>query len=110
MGDPGSLQSDVLFGRLSVEQGLATEAQVEDCLSTLRKLAADGITPLPKLADLLIRKGYLSARQYEATIHASQHTPRTASAAAHVSPMPPEALEAAKEGANLFGKYVRVRR
>src|SRR5262245_36104936 len=110
MGAPEPLRWDILFGKLVVEQGLASAAQVQECLSTLLKLSDEGVTPLPKLADLLVRKGYLSARQYEATLHASQHPSSGAGASAREAPLPGEAAEAAKDPANVFGKYVRARR
>ncbi len=111
MADSSSLESDILFGRLVVEQGLATAAQVEECLSALKKLAAGGAAPLPRLADLLTRKGYLSTSQVEATLHASRQTPSSrVSTSSRQAPLPPEVEEAAKEVANTAGKYVRVKR
>jgi tetratricopeptide (TPR) repeat protein/predicted Ser/Thr protein kinase len=99
-------ESEALFGRLVVEQGLATEAQVQECLSILSRLAEQGVTPLPRLGELLLRRGYMSPSQVEATLRASS----PAKASAPSAPLPPEAAQAERDPANVLGRYVRVAR
>src|SRR5262245_7404387 len=64
-------ESEVLFGRLLVEQGLARAEHVEECLAELTRLAEEGMLSLPRLGPLLARKGYLTANQYQPTIRVS---------------------------------------
>ena len=71
MGDSGAAQSESLFAQLVVEQGLATAEHVRECLDIIARLAAEHVTPLPRLGELLVRKGYLSPQQLEATLRIS---------------------------------------
>jgi serine/threonine-protein kinase len=104
-----ALESDILFGRLAVEQGLARAEHVEECLASLRKLAAEGVAPLPRLADLLTRRGYLSTARGDATVRAPSRPPE-GPAPARDATLPPEVAAAAQDPANVLGKYVRVSR
>jgi tetratricopeptide (TPR) repeat protein len=72
---------DVLFGDLAVSQGLCARERVDECLADLRRLAAEG-APLPRLGELLARRGYLA------------------------SP-PPSAVDAGG-AASVIGRYIRV--
>ena len=46
---------DRQFGDLVVAQGLCSRDKVEECLSLIARLAAEGVTPLPRLGELLAR-------------------------------------------------------
>ena len=59
---------DLQFAELVVAQGLCSREKVEECLSFLRRLAAEGVTPLPKLGALLLRRGLLSPSQLHASM------------------------------------------
>ncbi|HLF92383.1 MAG TPA: serine/threonine-protein kinase, partial [Planctomycetota bacterium] len=96
---------DRRFGELVVAQGLCSREKVDECLSLIARLAAEGVTPLPRLGELLARKGYLTPTQVDATLR-----PATARRTADASPLPPEAEEAAANGANHVGRYVKVSR
>lgn len=108
VGDSSPAPSDLLFAQLVVEQGLASPDHVRECLETIEKLASQGVVPLPRLGELLMRKGYLTPRQLEATLRvtprASTRTPSSAEAPA----LPPEVARALQDPANAVGKYVRV--
>jgi len=96
---------DLQFAELVVAQGLCSREKVDECLSLIARLAAEGVTPLPRLGELLARKGYLTPTQLDATLR-----PVTVRRAVDVAPLPPEAEEAAANGANHVGRYVKVSR
>src|SRR5437667_12720765 len=95
---------DRQFGEMVVAQGLCSREKVDECLSFLARLVADGVTPVPRLGELLARKGYLSADRVDATFRASGGGRET-----RVDlELPKEASAAARDPANLLGKYVKV--
>ncbi len=96
---------DRQFAELVVAQGLCSREKVDECLSLIARLAAEGVTPLPRVGELLARKGYLTPTQVDATLR-----PVTVRRAVDVAPLPPEAEEAAANGANHVGRYVKVSR
>ena len=55
---------DALLGRLLIRQGLIKEAQLYDCLRTAAETGEAGGKP-PRLAELLVRKGYLAKEAVE---------------------------------------------
>lgn len=57
-----------LFGRLLVEYGLATEFQVHGALRLQGWLADLGVTPAPKLGEILVQRGYLRRAAVEAAL------------------------------------------
>jgi tetratricopeptide (TPR) repeat protein/predicted Ser/Thr protein kinase len=99
---------DLQFGELAVAQGLCTRAQVDECLALIERLSAEGVTPLPRLGELLARKGYLTPSAGEATAR----PPSSSGAATRVreAALPPEAREAARDPARAVGKYLKVSR
>ncbi len=84
-------ESERAFARMLVEQGLARREDVEACLAELEILAARGAGPLPKLGDLLVKRG-----------HAAPARPAAAPG------MPDEA--AAAPATARFGRYVAVQK
>src|SRR5258706_10198117 len=95
---------EVQLAKLVVSQGLCSKEQVDECLSFIARLAADGVTP-PRLGELLVRRGYLSPSDAAATLK-----PQGARGASGQPALPPEAVEAERDPANHLGKYVRVAR
>ena len=89
MSDPSPGDSDVLFGKLIVEQGLAKQDQVDECLQLKLELLDKGVSPAPRLGELLIRKGYLTEKQVERTVRISEGSSGKASTA--VPELPKEA-------------------
>ncbi len=70
MAETAQNNVDSLLGRLVVEQGLATQDEVEDCLALQRQLEAseanhDTDVKQRSLADLLIANGIVTQRQIE---------------------------------------------
>jgi hypothetical protein len=59
---------DASLARILVEHGLAASSQVEECLRHLRELSAAGVSPLPGLAELMVRRGYLTPAQLDRTV------------------------------------------
>ncbi len=51
---------DALFGRLLIRQGIVKEAHVQECLRAQSDLADRG-ERVPRLGDLMVRRGYLAA-------------------------------------------------
>ncbi|MBI3855943.1 MAG: protein kinase, partial [Planctomycetes bacterium] len=108
MGDSGAAQSESLFAQLVVEQGLATAEHVRECLDVIARLAAEHVTPLPRLGELLVRKGYLSPQQLEATLRIpAKPASQSPSSSSHVT-LPAEVARAAEVTGNHVGKFVRV--
>lgn len=96
--------AEALFGRLVVDQGLVKPEQVEECLCLRAELARAGVLPLPRLGELLVRKGYLTPTQMERTLnHAPAALPPAAAASGDDVP------EESKTGERI-GKYIRTRR
>ncbi len=109
MGEPASPESETLFGRLLVEQGLVRKEHVDECLALIAERVARGASPPPRLASLLHEKGYLTLEQYQQTIRATPAGKGTTSAPAAPA-LPPEVTRALEDKGNLAGKYVRVDR
>ena len=112
MGVAGKPDSEALFGRLLVEQGLAKPEHVDECLLEIARLAAQGVTPLPKLGELLARRGCISTSQYDATLRVAESTPPSRSMALlpeKEAPLPKEVAEAARIASNQFGNFVLVK-
>ncbi|MBI3858249.1 MAG: tetratricopeptide repeat protein [Planctomycetes bacterium] len=97
---------DLQFAQLVVGQGICSRQAVDECLSFLGRLMAEGVTPLPRLGELLVRKGLLSADRLDATL-------RPAAGGAElekIRDLPPDVAGAAADPANNLGKYVKVDR
>jgi tetratricopeptide (TPR) repeat protein len=108
MSDP--LDEDVQFGKLAVAQGLCSRAQAEECLELLRKLHAQGMRPLPRLAGLLLQKGYLGKSETSRTVALDAPAPLPGRDAARTEIVegPLNVRAALEKPENLVGKYVRV--
>ena len=100
MVDPRD-DSELLLGRRVIEQGLTKSEQVQECMRLQAKLASDGVTPLPKLGELLVKMGYLTPAQHEAMLPHSC-TP----AVVREADLPPEAAQAPSQ--NRIGKYIKT--
>jgi serine/threonine protein kinase len=50
----------VLFGKILVDRGLATEYQVNECLRLQGRMGELGIQPIPQLGEILLRRGYIN--------------------------------------------------
>ncbi len=109
MGRESLSESDRLFARLVVEQGLVTSEQLEVCLGLRDGLIERGANPPPKIGELLLRRGFLTPDKYAATLHASLSPPTTRAPSAP-QPLPPEAEAAGRNPANAVGRYVLVSR
>jgi tetratricopeptide (TPR) repeat protein len=105
----GNSESDSLFARLVVEQGLAKPEQVEECLRLQQRLAEAGSGPVPRLGELLLRRGYLSPSQFAETVQRTTD-PGLAPRPSAPAPLPPEVEEASRLPENRVGKYVRTSR
>jgi len=95
---------DRRIGAFLVEQGLATPAQVQECLEALERLRASGASPLPKLSELLRQKGYLTPQSDEKTLKRAEAAPGGAEA----PDLPEEVRFALRDPANDLGKFVRL--
>src|SRR5262249_11867172 len=58
----------VLLGRLLVDQGLATEYQVNECLRLQGRMAELGINPVPQLGEILLRRNYVDKNALETAL------------------------------------------
>jgi tetratricopeptide (TPR) repeat protein len=103
---PSLPPEDLQFAELVVTQGICSREAVGECLSFLGRLIADGITPVPRLGELLVRRGLLSVERLNAT-----HRPASSGAELdRIQDLPPEVAEAARDPANNLGKYVKADR
>ncbi|HEX7899947.1 MAG TPA: protein kinase [Planctomycetota bacterium] len=93
---------DLQFAKLVLDQGLCSPEKVDECVSFIARLTAQGVTPVPRLAELLVRKGYLSPT--DATVRPSP--PREPAEAG--LKLPPEAAVASRDPSRLLGKYVKI--
>jgi tetratricopeptide (TPR) repeat protein len=102
---------DLLFAQLVLSQGLCSRERLQECLSLLVRLKDEGVTPLPRLGELLVRRGYLTPDQAEATLR--EPTPlsgRREGTRIKPAELPAEVKAAEADPANRLGKYVRVSR
>jgi tetratricopeptide (TPR) repeat protein len=109
VSDSSPAPSESLFAQLVVDQGLASPEHVSECLEQIARLAAEGVTPLPRLGELLVRKGYLTPQKLQATLRLAPRTPAPPPTGGESQPLPPEVVQASKDPSNSIGKYVRVR-
>jgi tetratricopeptide (TPR) repeat protein/predicted Ser/Thr protein kinase len=93
---------DLQFADLIVDQGLCSRERVDECVQLIHRLADQGVTPLPRLPQLLVRKGYLAPS--DATL---RPCPASDSGSADLK-LPADVARAAEDPARLLGKYVKV--
>ncbi|MDP6484946.1 MAG: serine/threonine-protein kinase, partial [Nitrospinota bacterium] len=75
------------------------------------ELRSRNVTPVPRLGDLLVQKGYLAGEAYRKTISLQTDQPgegKKGSTSPEEDPLPPEVKQALEHGESRFGKYVRV--
>jgi tetratricopeptide (TPR) repeat protein len=106
MSDSGAAESESLFAKLVVEQGLARPDHVRECLDIIAKHVADHVTP-PRLGELLVRKGWLSPQQLEATLRLPAKTAKDSPSTANAA-LPADVARAADVPGNRVGKFIRV--
>jgi predicted RNA-binding Zn-ribbon protein involved in translation (DUF1610 family) len=53
---------DYLFGQLLVKHNLATMLQINKCLEIQLKMAEKGVTPIPRLGELLVEHGFVDKK------------------------------------------------
>lgn len=54
-------RSELLFGQLLIKMGKATQLQINKCLEAQRRMAEEGMTPLPRLGEILVEHGFVTA-------------------------------------------------
>jgi serine/threonine protein kinase/DNA-directed RNA polymerase subunit RPC12/RpoP len=57
-----------MLGRILIDRGLATEFQVNECLRLQGRLLDLGITPLPRLGEILVKRGYIKRDAVETAL------------------------------------------
>lgn len=62
---------ELLFGKIALNQGFCTQAQIEEC-SRLQLQLQSPHQPAPRLGDLLVEKGYLSPEQHAKILELQQ--------------------------------------
>ena len=53
---------EYLFGQLLVKHNLATMLQINKCLEIQLKMAEKGVTPIPRLGELLVEHGFVDKK------------------------------------------------
>jgi serine/threonine protein kinase/Tfp pilus assembly protein PilF len=104
---------DGAFGRMLIEQRVVSRANVEECSDIQMKLHQAGCSPLPRLGDLLMRKGYLVPG--EPDLAPTRRMPAVDPAATSPPPLPapdrpvPDAVrKALLDPEQRFGRYIRT--
>ncbi|MCC6740831.1 MAG: serine/threonine protein kinase [Planctomycetia bacterium] len=64
---------NLLFGKLAVSTRFITEEQLQECLSEQKELESQG-EPIPKLGEMLERKGYLTRSQIQIVLESMART------------------------------------
>jgi serine/threonine protein kinase len=57
-----------LLGRILIEKGLATEYHVNECLRLQGRLIELGISPVPQLGEILVKRGYVKRSAVDAAL------------------------------------------
>lgn len=65
MAEVGQSNQDTVVGRLVVEQGLATEEEVDHCRKVLKQLSNESDVNQRSLASIMVSKGIVTKRQIE---------------------------------------------
>ena len=104
------IEKDHAFGMMLIEQRIVSRANVEECTDIQRRLHEAGCSPLPRLGDLLLRKGYLMPGQPDLAPTRRMPTadPRPAPPAASDRPLPEAVRQASEDPSERFGRYIRV--
>jgi predicted RNA-binding Zn-ribbon protein involved in translation (DUF1610 family) len=56
---------EYLFGQLLVKNNLATQLQINKCLEIQVKMAEKGVSPIPRLGELLVEHGFVDKKTVE---------------------------------------------
>jgi serine/threonine protein kinase len=67
-GTGASSRRSALIGKIFIRRGLATEYQVNECLRLQGRMGELGITPVPQLGEILIRRNYLDKDAVETAL------------------------------------------
>lgn len=59
---------EFLFGQLLVKHNKATQIQINKCLELQQQMAEKGVSPLPRLGELLVEHGFLDKKTVEETL------------------------------------------
>jgi serine/threonine-protein kinase len=102
VGDlPGMVErrEDLLFAKLLVRHGIVEAAVVLECLEEQERELRTQSHPVPRLGDLLQKRGYASSQRLQQTLA------KGGAASEGDAPLPPEAAGAKER----FGKFVLIR-
>lgn len=93
--------ADREFAERLVQEGIVSREHAQECLAVLEQYRAAGVEPLPKLGDLLRRKGYLNQDAEDQTLRVARPAPGTTAP-------PLEVVRLLQDPANDLGKFVKV--
>jgi len=106
------LEMDGAFGRMLIEQRIVSRANVEECGDIQLKLHQSGCSPLPRLGDLLMRKGYLVPGEPDLAptrrMPAVDPRPTPPATPAPDRPVPDAVRQALLDPEQRFGRYIRT--
>jgi len=103
------LREDGDAARMLIQQRLVSSDQAEECLGIQRLLWEKGVHPLPRLGELLIKKGYLVPGATDPSITRTAPTADSPDAmACSGATLPASVRGAASDPDNHFGRYVRT--
>jgi len=103
------LQEDGDIAQILVRQRLISPEQAEECLGIQWQLREKGVHPLPRLAELLIKKGYLVPGGTDQAITRELGPENSSDSLGRSSAQLPDPVRAAISNPdNHFGRYVRT--
>jgi tetratricopeptide (TPR) repeat protein len=106
------LEEDAAFARMLIAQGIVSAPQVDLCSGIQQRLLQAGCAPLPRLGELLIRKGYLLAGQADLAptrrVAGPESAPVDRPPPPAGRPVPAGVQEALSNSEERFGRYARV--
>jgi tetratricopeptide (TPR) repeat protein len=106
------LREDESLAQMLLQQRLISSAQAEECLRIQKQLLEKGIHPLPRLGELLIKKGFLTPGGADDTITRAIADNGSLNQAAqgkgHSTQVPLPVKDALSDPENRFGRYVRT--
>jgi tetratricopeptide (TPR) repeat protein len=102
-------REDADAAQVLVHQRLISALQAEECLSIQREMDAKGVYPLPRLGELLTKKGYLVPGGTNEGASSDDEKRPSPSQPGEPATSPPVAVQAAlRSPENRFGRYVRT--
>ncbi len=84
--EDGAGERDMRLGQLLLEAGAGTPDQIDQCLRVQDQMMAMGMETIPKLGEILVRRGFASIAQVEQALELQEAVGRTCASCGEFSP------------------------